>query len=460
MSFRPFAYALVLSVVLACGGSNNDSGAEDPSITDLKNKVRQISDTTGSLAALIASDYATCPNSGDTSDALIRKICNVAQAATNEARVEMKGQLAVFAQMLQTQIDAVNNNVANLNSTVSGFTSQIASINSQIATINGTLTSLDTRVTSAEAAIVALQALTASITGTLAGNLITLDIGSDNSSAGPLYETVLRRNDRKRFNGYVEALGSPWSLPNAPVTTTNGSANVTVAAQQSAAVTISNASPAIVTYNAHGLTAGRPIRLSTLGTLPAPLSPNTIYYVVNPTANNFQLSLTVGGAAINTSSAGSGLHNAALSDILTNDRVRLTDLAEGNGITSGDLAREYIVVSTSCTAATCATGLFTLTLTRTATANGTIGGNAGVAQKIIGRGMATLWKSQDPSDTAVRVSNLGSKRYNFIIRRRASDVSNDTAELCYDKTAVTGPTATFATINAAPEGGNASITCL
>jgi hypothetical protein len=41
-------------------------------------------------------------------------------------------------------------------------------------------------------------------------------------------------------------------------------------------------------------------------TLPAPLAEGTIYYVVNPTANNFQLATTSGGAAINLTAVGNG----------------------------------------------------------------------------------------------------------------------------------------------------------
>lgn len=42
------------------------------------------------------------------------------------------------------------------------------------------------------------------------------------------------------------------------------------------------------------------------GTYPAPLAVNTIYYVVNSTGTSFKLSLTVGGAAINITTSGTG----------------------------------------------------------------------------------------------------------------------------------------------------------
>jgi len=73
---------------------------------------------------------------------------------------------------------------------------------------------------------------------------------------------------------------------------------------------ISNASPAVCTLVAHGLVNGDPVQLSTTGALPAGLTAFVTYYVVNKAADTFQLSATVGGAAINTSDAGSGVHTA------------------------------------------------------------------------------------------------------------------------------------------------------
>lgn len=73
-------------------------------------------------------------------------------------------------------------------------------------------------------------------------------------------------------------------------------------------ITISNASPAVCTLNSHGLLDNDTITLTTTGSLPTGLSTGVTYYVVNKAANTFQLSLTRGGTAINTSSNGSGTH--------------------------------------------------------------------------------------------------------------------------------------------------------
>ena len=76
-------------------------------------------------------------------------------------------------------------------------------------------------------------------------------------------------------------------------------------------VTISNASPAVVTKATHGYSSGMPIVFSTTGALPTGLTAGTTYYVLSTGANTFNVEASIGGGAINTSSAGSGVHTVA-----------------------------------------------------------------------------------------------------------------------------------------------------
>jgi hypothetical protein len=76
-----------------------------------------------------------------------------------------------------------------------------------------------------------------------------------------------------------------------------------------ATVTMTIASPGVITDTAHGFTNGQVIELGTTGALPTGLSVGTSYYVINATTNTYQLSLTQGGAAINTSISQSGVHS-------------------------------------------------------------------------------------------------------------------------------------------------------
>jgi len=71
-----------------------------------------------------------------------------------------------------------------------------------------------------------------------------------------------------------------------------------------------------ITCNNHGLADGSVVRVSSTGTLPAPLSASTSYYVIHLTANTFYLSTTLGGTRVNITSTGSGTHTFTLQDEL------------------------------------------------------------------------------------------------------------------------------------------------
>jgi hypothetical protein len=80
----------------------------------------------------------------------------------------------------------------------------------------------------------------------------------------------------------------------------NGVANATI--------TITIATPGVVTDTAHGFSNGQPVKFKTTGALPTGLTINTWYFVINKATDTYQLSLTVGGAAINTTGSQSGVH--------------------------------------------------------------------------------------------------------------------------------------------------------
>lgn len=80
---------------------------------------------------------------------------------------------------------------------------------------------------------------------------------------------------------------------------------------RSATVTISNASPAVVSWALHGLTENVAVVFTTTGTLPTGLTAGTTYYVKTILDNGtFTVSATKGGTVINTTGAGSGTHTA------------------------------------------------------------------------------------------------------------------------------------------------------
>lgn len=63
-----------------------------------------------------------------------------------------------------------------------------------------------------------------------------------------------------------------------------------------------------ITYTAHGLVTGDKILYRGTDTAIGGLSLNTFYFVISATANDFQLAATQGGAAINFTSTGTGVH--------------------------------------------------------------------------------------------------------------------------------------------------------
>jgi len=83
------------------------------------------------------------------------------------------------------------------------------------------------------------------------------------------------------------------------------------------AVTISNASPGVVTWTAHGLVVNRSVVFTTTGGLPTGLTASTVYFVKTVLGvDTFTVSATPGGTVIATSSAGSGTHTATASGLV------------------------------------------------------------------------------------------------------------------------------------------------
>jgi hypothetical protein len=80
-----------------------------------------------------------------------------------------------------------------------------------------------------------------------------------------------------------------------------------------APITITQASPAIINYPAHGLVANQRLRFATTGSLPTGgLSTSGTFFVKTVlNVDSFTVSGTAGGTAINATSAGSGSHKVA-----------------------------------------------------------------------------------------------------------------------------------------------------
>jgi hypothetical protein len=98
-------------------------------------------------------------------------------------------------------------------------------------------------------------------------------------------------------------------------------------------VTISSASPGVLTLTSHGFAANDPFVLSNSGgALPAAFTAGTVYYVKTVLdADTFTASETAGGTAINTASTGTGTHS------ITSTYAALTATAQWQFAQTGNL---------------------------------------------------------------------------------------------------------------------------
>ena len=114
-----------------------------------------------------------------------------------------------------------------------------------------------------------------------------------------------------------------------------------------AVITVSIATPAVVSYAGHGLNPGDAFQFATTGALPTGLAAATTYYVISAglTSNVFELSATPGGSAINTSGTQSGTHTLRMNTIPAIDEDAVANLAAS--LCSGALASNYAQTSDS-----------------------------------------------------------------------------------------------------------------
>ncbi len=116
------------------------------------------------------------------------------------------------------------------------------------------------------------------------------------------------------------------------------------------------------------------------------------------------------------------------------DKVTMEGCASGRGFTSQQLNDTFVLVTVPSTTT------FTITASSTATSNGSMGGAGCIIREYTGSGMATIWEEGDGSDVAVRVTNGGSKSYNFAV----CETGGGDGKICYDQT---NRLASFATIS-------------
>jgi hypothetical protein len=106
---------------------------------------------------------------------------------------------------------------------------------------------------------------------------------------------------------------------------------------QAATITVTIATPAVVSWTAHGLVEGDPVVFTTSGALPTGITAGTVYFVGrSPGANSFNISTTVANAAagtfVATSGSQSGTHTATNGTRQRGTGAGTTELQLKNGI--------------------------------------------------------------------------------------------------------------------------------
>lgn len=96
--------------------------------------------------------------------------------------------------------------------------------------------------------------------------------------------------------------------------TTYGLGDLAIVNSPSATVTITQASPAVITWTAFDHPVKTPVIFTTSGALPAGITAGRAYFIHSRVdANRFRISASIGGAPVVTTSAGSGTHTCTAS---------------------------------------------------------------------------------------------------------------------------------------------------
>lgn len=133
------------------------------------------------------------------------------------------------------------------------------------------------------------------------------------------------------FAGMI--LPNGWLWANGAAVSRTTYAALWAALGKSDTVTISIASPAVVTWTsgAHGLANDWPVKLYSTGALPTGLTAGQIYYVKSATTNTFRLALAPGGADINTSGSQSGTQTGVFAPYGNGDNATTFNLPDLRG---------------------------------------------------------------------------------------------------------------------------------
>jgi hypothetical protein len=142
---------------------------------------------------------------------------------------------------------------------------------------------------------------------------------------------------------------------------------------KAATVTMTIATPAVVTWTSHGLREGAPIRFTTNGALPTGVTAGTTYYVgKSPAADTFNISTSlanvVAATYVATSGTQSGTHTGTNNDTSRGTGAGTTELTRTNGrlVNANTMTVRFGSVAGNTVSAAASTALYVGTVGMTA----------------------------------------------------------------------------------------------
>lgn len=140
-----------------------------------------------------------------------------------------------------------------------------------------------------------------------ANALIPIAVGVNDTSIFAPIGATMPTGATIPFDGLVTPSG--WLPADASAVSRATYPALWAALHMSGTFTVTIASPAVFTATAHGLSIGNRIRFTTTGGLPSGLAINTDYYIIATGfgTNAFEVSLSPGGTAVNTTGSQSGV---------------------------------------------------------------------------------------------------------------------------------------------------------
>jgi hypothetical protein len=126
---------ILILLPISCGPSDQRNKRSSSEEVSVNSKYLELIGTISQISNMVYSDFAAC-SGVNANDALINKICKVAQAANVESRISLKAEVSTAISYLQDK--AIN------------IDKDLQSLYGAIDTIQTTLTSLDSRLTTLE----------------------------------------------------------------------------------------------------------------------------------------------------------------------------------------------------------------------------------------------------------------------------------------------------------------------